>query len=130
MFALDTNSVLYVLKGRGRVAERLLATPRTEVTVPAVVVYELEVGTLKSASSVRRRSQLWDLIGPMQILPFGDEEAKVAARIRAQLEQAGMSIGPLDNLIAGTALHHGATLVTHNTDEFTRVPDLQIEDWY
>jgi len=73
---------------------------------------------------------LWALIGPMHILPFGEEEAKVAARIRAQLEQAGMSIGPLDTLIAGTALHHGATLVTHNTDEFKRVPGLQIEDWY
>lgn len=130
MFALDTNSVLYVLKDKGRVAEQLLATPRTEVTVPAVVVYELEVGTLKSRSPERRRSQLWDLIGPMSILPFGEEEARVAARIRTQLEQAGMSIGPLDNLIAGTALHHGATLVTHNTDEFQRVSGLQIEDWY
>lgn len=130
MFALDTNSVLYVLKGRGRVAERLLATPRTEISVPAVVVYELEVGTLKSRSPEQRRSQLWDLIDAMRILPFGDEEAKVAARIRAQLEQAGMSMGPLDNLIAGTALHHGATLVTHNTDELRRVRGLQIEDWY
>jgi tRNA(fMet)-specific endonuclease VapC len=130
MVALDTNSVLYVLKGKGRVAEQLLARPRNDVSVPAVVVYELEVGTLKSKSPARRRSQLWDLIGPMRVLPFGEEEAKVAARIRAQLEQAGLSIGPLDNLIAGTALRHGATLVTHNTDEFRRVPGLQIEDWY
>jgi tRNA(fMet)-specific endonuclease VapC len=38
-------------------------------------------------------------------------------------------IGLNDLLIASTALAYGATLVTHNTREFERVPDLQIEDW-
>jgi len=32
-------------------------------------------------------------------------------------------------LIAGQALARGMTLVTHNTNEFARVPGLQIEDW-
>lgn len=35
-----------------------------------------------------------------------------------------------DTLIAGTALAHGATLVTHNTKEFRRVPHLALADWY
>ena len=37
---------------------------------------------------------------------------------------------PLDTFIAATALAHGATLVTHNTREFERVPGLKIEDWF
>jgi tRNA(fMet)-specific endonuclease VapC len=32
-------------------------------------------------------------------------------------------------LIAGQALARGLTLVTHNTGEFRRVPELRIEDW-
>jgi tRNA(fMet)-specific endonuclease VapC len=32
-------------------------------------------------------------------------------------------------LIAGQARVRGMVLVTHNTDEFARVPGLQIEDW-
>lgn len=129
-YVLDTNSVLYLLKGVGGVGERLLATPRTEVAVPAIVLYELEVGTRRSASQKRRRSQLRDLVGPMRVLPFGEPEANVAARIRVKLEKAGEPIGPMDTLIAATALRHGATLVTHNVDEFERVEGLSIEDWY
>ena len=41
-----------------------------------------------------------------------------------------MPIGPLDNLIAGTAIAAGARLVTHNRSEFGRVPGLRIVDWF
>ena len=39
-------------------------------------------------------------------------------------------LGPLDTLIAGTALHHGATLITRNVREFGRVAGLEVENWY
>ena len=51
------------------------------------------------------------------------------AEIRKDLEHAGTLIGANDLLIAAAALHEKATLITHNTDEFSRVPDLKIEDW-
>lgn len=38
-------------------------------------------------------------------------------------------IGPYDLLIAAIALANNLTLVTHNTNEFSRVPGLVIEDW-
>ena len=50
-------------------------------------------------------------------------------RIRDVLGKSGKTLGPLDLLIAAHALALGAKLVTHNTREFRRVPDLQIEDW-
>jgi tRNA(fMet)-specific endonuclease VapC len=37
---------------------------------------------------------------------------------------------PIDTLIAGTAVAHSATLVTHNTKEFSRVRGLRLLDWY
>jgi tRNA(fMet)-specific endonuclease VapC len=36
----------------------------------------------------------------------------------------------LATLIAGTAMAHGVTLVTHNVEEFGRVEGLAIVDWY
>jgi tRNA(fMet)-specific endonuclease VapC len=129
MYALDTNSIIHFFKGMGGVAERLLATPPRDLALPAIVLYELEVGLTRSSGSARR-SQLAELVSVVAILPFAAEEAQAAAKVRAQLEAFGTPIGPLDTLIAGTALHHGATLVTHNTREFRRVDGLKIEDWF
>ena len=53
----------------------------------------------------------------------------LSAKIRKDLELAGTPIGANDVLIAAAAVHEKATLITHNTDEFPRVPDLKIEDW-
>jgi len=52
-----------------------------------------------------------------------------AARIRVALEKRGSVIGPMDILIAGTALSLGALLVTNNSAEFSRVPGLRVTDW-
>jgi tRNA(fMet)-specific endonuclease VapC len=49
--------------------------------------------------------------------------------VRAQLESSGMRIGYNDCLIASVALANRLTLVTHNVSEFSRVPNLAIEDW-
>jgi tRNA(fMet)-specific endonuclease VapC len=49
--------------------------------------------------------------------------------IRAELEAAGKPIGPNDLLIAAHAYTIGATLVTANIDEFSRIRGLDIENW-
>jgi tRNA(fMet)-specific endonuclease VapC len=130
MFALDTNTVIYIFKGLGRMGERLLQTPPREIALPAVVLYELEVGLAKSSAPEKQRAQLSELVSRVQLLPFGPAEARAAAQVRSALERAGKPIGALDTLIAGTALAHRATLVTHNLSEFRRVEGLQVEDWY
>jgi tRNA(fMet)-specific endonuclease VapC len=130
MYALDTNTVIYFLRGEGRVAEHMLALPLTEIAVPAVVLYELEMGAAGSTQPARRRAQLDHFFRVVRILPFHDDAAKKAAQARAALQRPGGIIGPIDTLIAGTALAHGATLVTRNTREFRRVRGLNIENWY
>jgi tRNA(fMet)-specific endonuclease VapC len=130
VYALDTNTVIDFFRGAGRVAERLLATPPGDVAIPAVVLYELEVGIARAANAERRREQLRELSARAALLPFRAPEAEASARLRTELERRGEPIGPLDTLIAGTALARGAILVTHNTREFGRVPGLRIEDWF
>ena len=70
------------------------------------------------------------LLDVLQILPFGEAEARTAAHTRVALEKRGEPIGPMDLLIAATALEQGAVLVTHNVKEFRRVRGLRLEDWY
>ncbi len=130
MFALDTNTVIYFFKGKGHVAEQLMATSPREIAVPSVVVYELEKGIAKSSAAGKRRQQLDTFLEAVELLPLDEGAARTAAKIRATLERLGTPIGPMDNLIAGIAKHYGATLVTHNLPEFARVSGLQCVDWY
>jgi tRNA(fMet)-specific endonuclease VapC len=130
MYVLDTNTLIYFFKGLGNVSQRLLTTPPREVGVPAIVLFELEVGIAKSTSPRKRKGQLKELTSVVDVLPFGPEEARSAARIRVDLERKGQPIGPYDLLIAASALANNATLVTHNTREFGKIEGLQVEDWY
>ena len=130
MFVLDTNTVLDYFKGKGRVAERLLAIAPREIALPAITVYEVWVGVLGSQNPKRRREQFEAFLSVVEILPFDAEASRRAAELRNKLERAGEAIGPLDTLIAATALANGGVLVTRNVREFTRVPGLKFVNWH
>jgi tRNA(fMet)-specific endonuclease VapC len=130
VYILDTNTLIYFFKDVGNVAGILLSKSPKDISIPAIALYELEVGIAKSTKPQKRRKQLETLISRVTIFPFGAKEAEVSAMIRADLEGKGTPIGPYDTLIAGTALSANATLVTHNTKEFMRVAGLNLEDWY
>jgi tRNA(fMet)-specific endonuclease VapC len=129
-YCLDTNTLIYFFKGLGDVSNRLLTTPPGEIAIPAVVIFELEVGIGKSTSPRKRITQLQEITSLVNIISFGPSEAKCAAGIRIKLERQGVPIGPYDMLIAASALANNSTLVTHNKSEFERVAGLKIEDWY
>jgi tRNA(fMet)-specific endonuclease VapC len=125
---LDTNTVIFYLKGRESVVSRLRASSPRELAIPSVVAYEIEYGTLKIGDS-RRRDVAYRLLAGLTQVPFDHEAARESARIRVELEARGLVIGPLDLLIAGTAVSRGAVLVTSNTKEFSRVKGLRLADW-
>lgn len=130
MYLLDTNTLIYFFKGFGNVSEMLFSKPPKEIAASTITLYELEVGIAKSSNPQKRKRQLESFASYIIILPFDSKEAKASAKIRADLEKQGTPIGPLDNLIAGTALSFNAVLVTHNTKEFSRIESLTIEDWF
>jgi len=130
MFVLDTNTLIYFFKGQGNVSTKLLQKSPKDIGIPAIVLYELEVGINKSTFPQKRTEQLAALTSLLNILPFGKDEAKIAAEIRADLESLGQPIGPYDTLIAATALANQGILVTHNTNEFERIQQLELEDWF
>jgi tRNA(fMet)-specific endonuclease VapC len=68
-------------------------------------------------------------LSPFEIVPSSERAARHDARIRAQLEWSGASIGPNDLIIAATSMANGGTLITHDTAEFPRVDGVALEDW-
>ncbi len=130
MYALDTNTLSYFLRGEGQVAARLAAVSADCIGVPSVVAYELRYGLQRVGAGERRSADLTRLLNALTPLAFDAAAAEFAASLRVRLETRGEIIGSFDLLIAATALAHNAILVTRNRREFERVALLQIEDWY
>ena len=131
-FLVDTNVCIAGLNGRPvAVVEKLAKTlaRRNAVAVSAVTLFELQYGIAKSLHVDRNRRTLDAFLVPLQVIPFEDEDARLAGDIRAGLERVGTPIGPYDYLIAAQAVRHKLRLVTANTREFSRVNGLRWEDW-
>jgi tRNA(fMet)-specific endonuclease VapC len=129
MFLLDTNVCIGLLKGHAGIVARLNQLTPADVRLCAVVKAELRYGAWASENPAQNLSTLKRFVAPYLSLPFDDACADSYGRLRAELRRQGVPIGANDLLIAATALAHDLILVTHNTREFGRVPQLRFEDW-
>jgi tRNA(fMet)-specific endonuclease VapC len=129
-YLLDAKTVIFFFKGIGGIPAKWESTPPGSIVLSAVTIYELMVGASTSVRPERRRADLDRIRQVIRVIPFSTIEAEHAARIRASLQSMGRVIGPLDILIAATAMAHDLILVTHDWAEFSRIPDLRCEDWW
>jgi tRNA(fMet)-specific endonuclease VapC len=133
MYLLDTNVCIALLNGRPeqvRVRSEQVRATDVSVGISSVVAFELWHGVGKSTRrEANARALEAFLAGPFEVVPFDEEDARAAGRVRAELVAAGTPIGAYDILIAGQAVRSGATLVTADSREFARVRGLAWEDW-
>jgi tRNA(fMet)-specific endonuclease VapC len=130
VYLLDTNVCIRLLNGTSaRLAERLRATPPSEVRLSSIVKAELFYGGRHSARVADNLRLLSRFFAAIPSVPFDDACAEEYGIIRSELSRSGRPIGPNDLLIAATARAHGLTLVTRNPREFSRIPSLEIDDW-
>lgn len=131
LYLLDTNSVIYILRGKSPAARaRLEGLQGSEMAaISAVTEGELLYGLAKSgAGEASRRSLKW-FLARMKVLPWGRDEAAAYGLLRAKQEQMGKSLAPLDTQIAAHAVAIGAVVVT-NDRAFQQVDSLVgIENW-
>lgn len=130
MILLDTNTCIYIINNRpANVLERFRKYKAGEVGISSIAASELAYGVAKSGS-VKNRKALDMFLVPLQILPFDSQCLWFYADLRASLEKQGLTIGPMDTLIAAQALSIDGTLVTNNIKEFMRVPKLKLDNWF
>ncbi|MEW6429074.1 MAG: type II toxin-antitoxin system VapC family toxin [Thermodesulfobacteriota bacterium] len=126
---LNTNILSDLIRNpAGSAAQRLAEAGEETVCTSIVVACELRFGAEKK-NSTPLRERVEELLSIIEVFPLDGEADRAYARIRIHLEARGAPIGPNDLLIAAHALSLGLTLVTANTTEFARIPDLQVENW-
>jgi tRNA(fMet)-specific endonuclease VapC len=129
-YLLDTDTLVYIRRGRPREAQARFQTLRAGQAVLSVITYgELIYGIEKQSRGPGALRQLEELTKVIEVVPLPNEAAPLYGKIRATLALRGELIGANDLWIAAHALSAGLTLVTNNVSEFRRVAGLKIENW-
>lgn len=126
---VDTNIASHFMRfPEGRVAQRMNDFDTSTVGISIIVVSELRFGVAKVRSR-RLHNQVEWMLSKLTLVPFNEPADHHYAEIRAHLQGRGRPIGPNDIFIAAHALSLGLPLVTANITEFSRVPNLVVENW-
>jgi len=129
-YFLDTNAASAFLRGKDKRLVMLVKRHLARLRMSSIVWSELSFGAQKNPEQRKYAENLrWLRDQIAEVVSFDEEAAVFTGNVRAYLEAKGKKIGPMDSLIAGHALSWGAGVVTHNVDEFSRVPGLAILDW-
>ncbi len=128
-YLLDTNVLSHLLKHpAGSVAAKVAGLDGSEICTTIIVACELRYGARKKGSP-NLAGKVDRLLQSLDVVPLETGIDDHYAEIRVALERPGTPIGPNDLLIAAHARALNLTLVTGNTDEFSRVPGLRVENW-
>ncbi len=126
-FLLDSSACIPVLRNSAGLEQ----LPDPALTgIPVIVAAELWTGVKRNLRThPHQAARLEVFLALFSIPDFTLDAALHYAEIRAALEVAGKTIGPLDLLIAAQARSLGAVLVTANSREFKRVKGLKLQAW-
>ena len=130
MYMLDTNTCIFVLKNRTPALKNKFKAIKS-LCISSITYGELCFGVENGEPHLReeRYNQLDLFTQRLLIDPWDEDAARHYGTIRALLKRQGNTIGNNDLLIAAHARSINAVLVTNNTKEFSRIPDISLEDW-
>ncbi|WP_373480258.1 type II toxin-antitoxin system VapC family toxin [Geminocystis sp.] len=129
VYLLDTNILSELLKNpTGIVYEKVKDVGEDKICTSIIVACELKFGAEKKKSAkLKERIEL--ILTNIDILPLIPPVEEHYAQIRTDLENKGTPIGGNDLLIGVHALSLNLTVVTNNVREFSRIPNLKVENW-
>ena len=130
IYFLDTNICIYLLNDKfHNIRDKLASINNADIKISSVVAAELIYGAYKSAKVEYNLSRFEKFLSLYEIIAFNGSAINIYGEIRSELERKGKVIGWNDMLIAATVIANDGILVTNNTDEFSRINNLNLEDW-
>lgn len=119
---LDTTILIDALRSNAAVATRL-RRHGGPFFVSALSVDEVLFGIRPG-----EEGRTHQLVDGLEVLPVGLGEARLAAGWRRSFRAVGVTLAPVDCLIAATAVRAGMPFATANVKDFP-MPELHAEHW-
>ena len=127
---LDTNILTYIIKHKPiNVIEKFKQHKPGNIAISSIVYAELMYGAYNSQHILKNIRSIHALIDNFQILEFDTKAAEVYGKTKAHLRSLGALISDNDLLIGSHALSLKVPLITNNSKEYARIPDLKIDNW-
>lgn len=128
-YLLDTSTCIELLHGNETVRQHCIEN-NEECCISEITEIELFWGPYNApekyfAKEVNKAQLLCDFYETISLQGV----AEIFCKEKKRLKESGMTIEDFDLLIASTALANDLVVVTDNTNHFSRIYGLKIENW-
>jgi tRNA(fMet)-specific endonuclease VapC len=127
-FLLDTDICSAYLKNDRRVVTKVMLHFGS-LHVSVVTLGELLTWARRASAPPSRLQGVRDLLAASTLHDVDLSVAEKFGELRAGLLDQGITVGELDLFNASVAQIHNLTVVTHNSQDYTPIPGLTLEDW-
>ena len=129
MYLLDTDTLIYILKGNPVVERNLQAHYHDPIKISVISLMELYYGAYKSQKIKSNLAKVKTLENSLEVIPLGTEIVEIFGMQKAKLERIGSRLDDFDLSLACFALAYNLILVTNNVKHFKRIDGLKTNNW-
>lgn len=129
MYLLDTDTIIYNLKGNDAITKNLQHHFQDPMKICVITLMELYFGAYKSEKVAGNLAKVRTIENSFDIISTGKECAEIFGMLKASLEKSGTPLDDFDLIIASCALSQNFVLVTNNIKHFSRIEGVKLTNW-
>ncbi len=129
MYILDTDTLIYFLKGNQTVVENFRSNTNRPKAISVITYGEMVYGAEKSKKTSQNMAKIHRLAEIYPIIDITRSVMDSFGEIKASLSTQGLTVDDFDLLIGCTALTLNYTIVTNNTKHYSKIPGLNVVNW-
>ena len=126
-YLIDSDILIYFLKGKQEVIEKLSQIPIDDLYISRINYTELIYGAYNSSKINQNLKVIEPFLNNFKVLEFTQVSSLIFAKEKARLKKNGNIIADMDLMIASIAIENDCTLISNNIKYFDRVQNLELE---
>lgn len=120
---LDTTVLIDLLRARNERRALLAGLVESGHTLATSA---MNVGEVYAGMRMGEEEKTEGLLANLELVPMTADIARRAGKLKAEWARKGQTFSLPDMIVAATAIHHGATLMTDNQKDFRHIPELKL----
>jgi len=129
MYLLDTDTLIYIIKGEEQVVKHLRLHLNDTIKVSVITLMELYYGAYKSQKISTNLAKIKKIETSLEVIPVEEDAVAVFGSLKAKHETQGNRLDDFDLAIATCALVNDLTLISNNLKHFQRIEGLKLDNW-